>query len=88
MHLEELGEIGAVPEMYIADEAGSERKIQVLVGKPKPFPESSGSYCRFQIVGVGDEEIRYAAGVDAMQSLQLVMVIIGATLQSLNDQVG
>lgn len=86
MYLDELGEIIAVRELYIAEEREFERKIQVSIGKPQPFPDSDGYYCPFQIVGVGGEEIKYAAGVDAVQSLQLVMLIIGATLNFLSGQ--
>ena len=88
MYLDELGEIIAVRELYIVEERETERKIQVTIGKPQAFPDSGGYYCPFQITGIGGEEIKYAAGVDAMQSLQLVMIIIGATLQFFNGETG
>ena len=88
MYLDDLGEIIAVRDLYIAEEGKADRKIQVSVGKPQSFADAGGYYCPFQIIGVGGEEIKYAAGVDAMQSLQLVMVIIGATLQHLNGEAG
>jgi hypothetical protein len=61
--------------------------VQVLVGVPKRFPDSVNYYCPFQIVALGDEEIRYAAGVDAIQALQLVMSMIGAILRYRSEQV-
>jgi hypothetical protein len=85
MYLDELGEIIAVRELYIVEERETDRKIRVTIGKPQPFPDS-GYYCPFQIAGIGGEEIKYAAGVDAVQSLQLVMLIIGATLNFLSGQ--
>jgi hypothetical protein len=37
-------------------------------------------------VGVGPEHIKYAAGIDAIQSLQLVMLMVGATLGFINKE--
>ena len=85
MYIDDLGEIIAVRKFGFVDD--EKAKIEVRVGKPRPFDGSSGWYCPFQIVGIGGEEIKYAAGVDAMQSLQTVMVLIGATLEYFNGQV-
>ena len=85
MYLDNIGEIIALRELYIGTEKEPEKKIQILIGKPQPFPDSSGYYCPFQILGVGPEKIKYAAGIDAIQSLQLVMVMLGATLQFLDE---
>ena len=71
MYLDNIGEIIALRELYVEGQE-PEREIQVLIGKPQPFPDSGGYYCPFQIVGVGPENIKYAAGVDAIQSLQLL----------------
>ncbi len=84
MYLDSIEEIIAVRELYIGDEPTSARKVTVSIGKPQPFPDSQNYYCPFQIVGAGSENIKYAAGVDATQSLQLVMYILGTTLQFLN----
>ena len=86
MYLDDIGEIIAVRELYIVEEGEANKKARVVVGKPRPFTDSESYYCPFQIVGVGGEEIKYAAGIDALQSLQLVMVMIGATLEYLNKQ--
>jgi hypothetical protein len=43
-------------------------------------------YCPFQIIGIGTENVRAAYGIDAFQTLQLVMVIIGASLPAQNEQ--
>lgn len=87
MYLDDIGEIIAVRELQI-DEGASFKKGEVRIGKPRPLPDSESYCCPFQIVGVGGEEIRYAAGIDAIQSLQLVMIMIGATLKYLNGQQG
>jgi hypothetical protein len=86
MYLDNLGEIIAERELYIGEEDAPEKRVQILVGTPQPFPDSSGYYCPFQIGGVGPEHIKYAAGIDAVQSLQLVMVMLGATLEFLNEE--
>jgi len=88
MYLDNLGEIIAIRELFVLLERNEKKKVTVFIGKPRPFSDADGYYCPFQIVGIGGEEIKYAAGIDAIQSLQLVMIILGATLQFLNDQVG
>ena len=88
MYLDDLGDLIAFRELNITGEGKLDKAIKVMVGKPLPFPDSGGYYCPFQIVGVGGEEIKYAAGVDSIQALQLVMVMIGATLQYLNSESG
>ncbi len=42
-------------------------------------------FCPFQIAGLGDERVRYAAGIDSVQALQLVMTMVGAYLFALNE---
>ena len=86
MYLKDIGEIIAVRELYIVEQGESDRKVEVRIGKPRLFEDSESYYCPFQIVGVGEEEIKYSAGIDAIQSLQLVMVMIGATLEYFNGE--
>lgn len=87
MYLEELGEIIAVRDLTLTETGKEKQSVRVIAGKPQ-FADSIGWYCPFQITGVGDEKIRYAAGIDAIQALQLVMVMIGANLQYQNEQTG
>jgi hypothetical protein len=57
------------------------------MGKPQPFPdskESDDTYCPYQITGAGDQRVRYAAGVDAFQAIELALKMIGADLSNLN----
>ncbi len=56
------------------------RNVVVLVGKPKPLPNSEDCYCAYQIIGIGDEKVRYAAGIDSVQALQLTLRAVGAHL--------
>ena len=86
MYLDDIGDIIAVREFYLTENDEPNRIVKVSLGKPKAFPDSGGYYCPFQISGAGAENIKYAAGVDAIQALQLAMVMIGATLQFLNRE--
>jgi len=68
--------------MEIVSEDGN-REVTVQLGKPEPFPDSSGFFCPIQIVGVGDGKVRYAGGIDGIQSLQLALKMAGAFLETL-----
>ena len=55
------------------------------MGKPRKLPDSQGdSFCPWQIIGIGDERVRYAAGIDGVQALDLAMKVIGAYLGARN----
>ena len=54
--------------------------VVVAIGQPEQLDDSSDYQCPYQIVGFGDERIRRAFGVDAIQALQLAMKMIGADL--------
>lgn len=67
------------------------KQITVLIGKPRPFPRSKrfphqDYYCPYRIVGIGDQKLRRAGGVDAVQALQLVFRAIGADLRHINKR--
>lgn len=67
-------------ELWVSD---SERLIKIIVGRPELFSsDSQDFYCPYQIFGLGDEKIRYGAGVDSMQALILTLERIGADLYS------
>lgn len=89
MKLNNLGVIIARRRLCWPGKEGN--KIIVLIGKPRPFPQSKrfphrDYYCPYQIVGVGDQKMRYAGGIDAVQALQLVFSAIGIDLQHLNNR--
>lgn len=88
MVLDSLGEIIAIREFGAIDGSALTQKVRVLIGKPEQFPEGPGYYCPFQISGAGSEDIKYAVGIDAVQALQLAMVMIGATLDFRNQELG
>jgi hypothetical protein len=86
----EIKSVGEIIAARILRQAGddSENEILVQIGKPCEFPDGKGYYCPYQITGLGVAKVRYAAGIDAVQALQLVMGIIGADLYSRNQSCG
>ena len=75
MKLETVGDVMATRKLQVLAEP--EHEVLVKLGRPQPSPDGpqSGEYfCRFQITGVGDERVRYAAGVDAFQAIELAAV--------------
>jgi hypothetical protein len=87
MRIATLGDVVAVRELELS-QGKTAKPVRVIIGKPLPFPDSSGYYCPFQITGAGSEEIKYAAGIDAVQALQGVMVLIAADLEFQNEKLG
>src|ERR1035441_6334435 len=51
--------------------------ILVRFGKPLLHPKGDWA-CPYQIAGIGDEKVRLAFGIDAVQALQLAMLAAGA----------
>jgi hypothetical protein len=88
MQLDSVGDVIAVRTLSIANDPA--RIIVVKMGKPQPLPDALGDdhYCPFQISGVGGEKVKYAAGVDAFQSIELAFKGIGAALAVLNGNHG
>jgi hypothetical protein len=55
------------------------RAVSVIMGMPQQFPDGQDDYfCPFRIIGMGDEQIRYGVGVDALQAVWLTLQMIGA----------
>lgn len=88
MEIKELGDVMAVRELSLSEGSTDQRAILVKLGMPRQFPDSSCYFVPFQITGIGTEKVRYVAGVDAFQALQLVMTTIGFYLNKLNYDVG
>lgn len=83
----EIGEIIATRVLrLINNEPASPNEVVVKIGRPTPFPDGRSYFCPFQITGMGDEKTRYAAGIDPVQSLQLVMIALGGYLFALHKK--
>ena len=87
MKLTELGDIIADRKLSLkANNGDLERTVNVLLGRPQVFSDSSDYYCPYQIKGAGDEKIRHVGGVDAFQAIHLALQTLGAELQALNQK--
>ena len=76
----------ATRRLFLANKTSC--SILVKMGKPQPLPDALGDdqYCPFQITGIGGERVKYAAGVDEFQSIELALKMIGAELATLNRE--
>ena len=78
MKLNDVGTVIGTRQLSLS--AGKE--VTVLLGKPEKFPDSEDWYCPYQIVGLGNGRVRYAAGIDTVQALGLALKMIGADLDT------
>lgn len=83
-----LGEVIARREFSFPDENGRAASASILIGKPQPSPDTSDYQCKFLIAGIGDEQIQFARGFDALQALQSALILAGASLNHLNEKTG
>ncbi len=81
MKLDTIGTLIATRELLLSDA----KKITVKIGKPKKFPDGKDYYCPYQIKGLGDGQVRYAGGVDAIQAFQLTLTKIGTVLYTSDE---
>jgi hypothetical protein len=76
LNLTDVGTVIAIRELSLS----SGQSVTVLIGKPERFPDLPDFYCPYQILGLGLERVRRAAGVDAVQAMELAHKLIGADL--------
>jgi hypothetical protein len=86
MELDSLGSVIAERKLFLTSEPS--RSIVVKMGEPQPLPDALGEdhYCPIQIKGIGTEKIKYAVGVDAFQSIELALRMIGSYLAKINQE--
>ena len=77
-----LGEVIAEREYEASNAGGGEpRRVLLRIGKPRIAPHLDGAWvCPVQILGIGEDDVLEAAGIDAVQALHLAMVMAGARL--------
>ncbi|HZU11067.1 MAG TPA: hypothetical protein VFA02_14270 [Pseudacidobacterium sp.] len=63
------------------DSDGIERVVTVQIGRPYVEPDGAW-FCPFNVLGLAPAGTRRAGGVDAIQALQLALVMIGAELSA------
>lgn len=74
----QLKDVGMQIATRVLDVGG--KRVTVVIGKPEKFPDAEDYYCPYQIVGLGNERVRYAGGVDAVQAMLLALKMIGTDL--------
>src|SRR5687767_1242628 len=57
-----------------------DKKRKVVVRLAAPFPVEHGFRCDYQILGLGDDKVRFGTGIDGIQALQIALQNIGADL--------
>lgn len=69
----ELGEVVAERRLTCVTREGTRPAVVIRVGAPRPDPLSSGGdwCCPHQILGLGEEAVEAAFGVDSLQALLL-----------------
>jgi hypothetical protein len=88
MDFDSIGEIIATRRFHFIDESNSPKTVSVFVGKPQQADSSSDYHCPFQVIGIGSQTTQLARGHDSIQALQSALVLISASLNDLNDELG
>jgi hypothetical protein len=88
MDFESIGEIIATRSFHFVDESNIQRTVSVLVGKPQPSNGSSEYQCPFQVIGIGSQTTQVARGRDSIEALRSALILISASLNYLNNELG
>jgi hypothetical protein len=72
-----MGKVIAVRRLESAQHAVP---VTVEIGMPRRARGHDDYFCPYRVKGIGNEVVRAAYGVDAVQALQLVMHAIGSAL--------
>jgi hypothetical protein len=85
-----LGAVIAERHLTFHRRGRSTTAVVVKIGRPRPWPEAlHGDWmCTFQVIGLGDERVRYACGVDALQALLLAAHLQPDNLAALAKDAG
>lgn len=82
MHIEDIGQEIASRRLDLK-RGGVTTQVLVRIGLPYPDRDQLSFHCPFEIIGFGERRLGYAVGVDAIQALESVMIMIGAKLEYL-----
>jgi hypothetical protein len=74
--LRDIGEVIASRDLTL----DQSKKVTILMGKPRCFPEPVGWICPYQKIGVGLNHVKNAYGGDSVQALILALSMVGAEL--------
>lgn len=71
-----LTRVIAEREYRLVSRNGKRQRVNLKLGKPRPFPEKTSFYCVYQIEGLEEgTRIGRIGGADTLQALQLAMQI-------------
>ncbi len=84
MNFDDVGEVIATRELFVVGDPG--RRIVVKMGKPVLWDAGPDYLCLIQISGIADEKVKYAAGVDAFQAIELATKLIAIELRAIREQ--
>ena len=81
-----IGQVIATRKYHLV---GDEKTILLVkIGMPVPSDDGVDFYCPYEIVAGRTESVEFAAGVDAIQALQLAVMAIASKVKLHNDRRG
>ena len=78
----------AIREFFLAGNIPPRSEVTVRIFAPRPGVAGANWECPYEITTVDGCIKRHAIGIDAVQSLQLVMPMVGAELSVWNRRLG
>jgi hypothetical protein len=81
-----IGEVIGERMLTLEKSAEVARQVKVLLGKPRKFQDSEDFCCPYQIIGLGDDTIKSAAGIDSMQAIQIAMQLVASEIHNVHRE--
>jgi hypothetical protein len=86
--LENITQLIATRSLMLLHDDDTASEVFVSRGKPQPLPNHADYYCPYQIKGAGDDQVRYACGVDPFQALHLALSKLAIEIEAVNKELG
>ena len=83
---QKLTEIGRPIAERVLSIEGSAETVSVRLGEPQPFPDGQDWYCPYEVVHGDQKMVRFAAGVDSLQALQLALIGLASNVYVTNRE--
>jgi hypothetical protein len=83
MQLNTIGQVFITRTLKLSHPISTD--VTIAIGKPQTFPDSQDYYCSFQMMGLGDEKVNWAGGIDEVQALLLALEQIGIRLSETEE---
>jgi hypothetical protein len=73
------GQVLAIRTLEIVGHGSADAAlVTIKLYRPLPMERGTSWLCHYEILGIGDEELRYGAGSDPIQAILLTLTNIGA----------